>query len=165
MDTRASFKSLPAGNHARCAFRHAPFIFADGKFIRFQASDGRYYCDVNHLLATRIIKDLQRTSTNESRLPLLPLWQRYRPHPLLQMGWQVLLQQRAPKRVPQAKPASDTRCAGPQLASSPLPLKTYRGNRSNTGSRNCPGVFHNRGCRQRVDRTPTLAPHEMESTP
>jgi hypothetical protein len=61
MDTRASLESLPAGNHARCAFRHAPFIFADGKFIRFQASDGRYYSDVNHFLGMRIIKDLQRS--------------------------------------------------------------------------------------------------------
>jgi hypothetical protein len=52
MDTQASLESFPAGNPARCAFRHK-------KFIYFQASRGPHSCAVNHFLGMRIIKDFQ----------------------------------------------------------------------------------------------------------
>jgi hypothetical protein len=46
-----SLEELADGVHERCAWCHAPFIHTQGKWQRFKALDGKYYCDETHASA------------------------------------------------------------------------------------------------------------------
>jgi hypothetical protein len=42
------FDQLVGGDHERCAWCTAPFVFTNGAWQRFKGLDGKYYCNGNH---------------------------------------------------------------------------------------------------------------------